>query len=105
VRGAKALLGSMISVKPLVELRNGEIVEAGRQRTRLKAMTACADAAKADAPLTRLGVAHGNAVDVDQMVALLADIKVEHPVVVTNMGAVVGTHGGPGIIGLGWIKE
>ena len=57
-----------------------------------------------DAPLTRLGVAHGNAVDVDQMVALLADIKVEHPVVVANMGSVVGAHGGPGIIGLGWIR-
>jgi DegV family protein with EDD domain len=105
VKGAKALLGSMLSVKPLVELKDGHVVEAGRQRTRAKAMSACAAAAEAAAPLRRLAVAHGNADDVDQMVALLDNIKTEHPVVVANMGSVVGTHGGPGIIGVGWIRE
>jgi DegV family protein with EDD domain len=103
--GAKALLGSVLSVKPLVELRDGHVVEAGRQRTRAKAMAACAAAAEAAAPLRRLAVAHGNADDVDQMVAMLDNIKTEHPVVIANMGSVVGTHGGPGIIGLGWIRE
>ncbi len=34
VGGAKALLGQVLSIKPLVELKNGVVAEAGRQRTR-----------------------------------------------------------------------
>jgi len=105
VTGVKAMLGSMLSVKPMLELKDGLVVEAGRQRTRAKALAACAAAAAAAAPLERLAVAHGNATDVDQMVSLLEGIKVDHPVIVANMGSVVGTHGGPGIIGVGWIRK
>jgi fatty acid-binding protein DegV len=35
---------------------------------------------------------------------LVADIPTEFPLIVTDMGPVVGTHGGPGIIGLCWIE-
>ena len=40
VGGARALLGQMLSIKPLLELKDGVVAEAGRQRTRAKALVA-----------------------------------------------------------------
>jgi len=50
-----------------------------------------------------VGVTHGDAPDVDKLLDLLDDLTVQNPVVVSQMGSVVGTHGGPGIVGVSWI--
>lgn len=104
VTGAKAWLGSMLSIKPLLELRDGLVVEAGRQRTRSRALSTCVTKAEAVAPLRRVAVCHGDAADVDVVVSSLADLKTEVPLVVADMGSVVGTHGGPGTVGICWIR-
>jgi len=104
VGGAKALLGSVLSIKPLLELRDGVVAEAGRQRTRSKALGTCVAAAKAAQPLRRVALVHGDATDVEQAVALLKDVVSEHELIVADMGSVVGTHGGPGIIGVCWLS-
>jgi DegV family protein with EDD domain len=104
IGGAKALLGQVLSIKPLIELKEGVVAEAGRQRTRAKALAAVANAAATHAPLRRLSLIHGAASDVATLEALVRDIKTEHPLIVTDIGPVVGTHGGPGIIGLTWIE-
>jgi DegV family protein with EDD domain len=107
IGGAKALLGQVLSIKPLVELKGGVVAEAGRQRTRAKALAAVAKVAAAHAPLRRLALIHGACTsdDVATLESLIKDLKVEFPVIVTDIGPVVGTHGGPGIIGLTWISE
>jgi DegV family protein with EDD domain len=104
IGGAKALLGQVLSIKPLIELKEGVVAEAGRQRTRAKALAAVANAAAGHAPLRRLALIHGAASDVATLEALVRDIKTEYPLIVTDIGPVVGTHGGPGIIGLTWIE-
>jgi DegV family protein with EDD domain len=104
VGGAKALLGQVLAIKPLVELKDGVVAEAGRQRTRAKALAAVAATAGAHAPLRRLSLIHGACKDVAELEKLVAGIATEFPVVVTDIGPVVGTHGGPGIIGLTWIE-
>jgi DegV family protein with EDD domain len=104
IGGAKALLGQVLSIKPLIELKEGVVAEAGRQRTRAKALAAVANTAAGHAPLRRFALIHGAASDVATLEALVRDIKTEHPLIVTDIGPVVGTHGGPGIIGLTWIE-
>jgi DegV family protein with EDD domain len=104
IGGAKALLGQVLSIKPLIELKEGVVAEAGRQRTRAKALAAVANTAAGHAPLRRLALIHGAASDVATLESLVRDIKTEHPLIVTDIGPVVGTHGGPGIIGLTWIE-
>lgn len=104
VGGAKALLGSMLSIKPLLELKDGIVSEAGRQRTRSKAIATCAATCAAAAPLRRLAIVHGDAIDVRLAEAALKDVKSEYPLIVADMGSVVGTHGGPGIIAICWIR-
>ncbi|MGA7833698.1 MAG: DegV family protein, partial [Acidimicrobiales bacterium] len=104
IGGARALLGQVLSIKPLVELKDGVVAEAGRQRTRAKALAAVANVGASHAPLRRLALIHGAASDVAALEALIRDIKTDYPVIVTDIGPVVGTHGGPGIIGLAWIE-
>jgi DegV family protein with EDD domain len=105
IGGAKALLGQVLSIKPLVELKGGVVAEAGRQRTRAKALAAVANVAKSHAPLKRLALIQGDcsAADISALQTLIKDVAVEYPLIVTDIGPVVGTHGGPGIIGLTWI--
>jgi DegV family protein with EDD domain len=104
VGGARALLGQVLSIKPLLELKDGVVAEAGRQRTRAKALVAIAEVAKSHQPLRRLALVHGASSEVKALEALVADVPTEFPLIVTDMGPVVGTHGGPGIIGLCWIE-
>ena len=105
VGGAQALLGSVLSIKPLLELRDGKVAEAGRQRTRAKALKHLAELARANAPFARLGLVHGSADDVEALIDLVQGIETDTPMVLSEMGSVVGTHGGPGIIGLCWITR
>jgi len=104
VGGARALLGQVLSIKPILELKDGVVAEAGRQRTRAKALVAITAVAKSHAPLRRLALVHGASSEVKALEALVADIATDNPIIVTDMGPVVGTHGGPGIIGLCWIE-
>ena len=104
VGGARALLGQVLSIKPLLELKDGVVAEAGRQRTRSKALVAIADVAKSHAPLKRLALVHGASSEVANLESLVKDVSTQNPIIVTDMGPVVGTHGGPGIIGLCWIE-
>ncbi len=104
IGGARALLGQVLSVKPLLELKDGVVAEAGRQRTRAKALQAIVDVAKSHAPLRRLALVHGDAHDIKSTQELVAQIPTEFDLIVTDMGPVVGTHGGPGIVALCWIE-
>ncbi|HSN02746.1 MAG TPA: DegV family protein [Acidimicrobiales bacterium] len=104
VGGARALLGQVLAIKPLLELKDGVVAEAGRQRTRARALAAIVEVARQHAPLERLAIVHGDAPDVASVVSLAASIPLVHPVIVTDMGPVVGTHGGPRIVALCWIS-
>lgn len=104
VGGAKALFGQVLSIKPLVKLEEGLVTEAGRQRTRSKALAAVAAEGLSHAPFERLAIMSARCSDVDQLVALVADAHSTHPVIAATIGPVVGTHAGPGTIGLAWIE-
>jgi len=107
IGGAKALIGQVLSIKPLVELKGGVVAEAGRQRTRAKALAAVAAATATHAPLRRLALVHGacSEADVAALLALATEIKSEFPIIVGDIGPVVGTHAGPGIIALTFVES
>ncbi len=104
VGGARALIGQVLAIKPLIELRNGVVAEAGRQRTRAKALAAITAVVRTHAPLRRMAVVHGDSNELKALEALVADIPTEFALIVADMGPTVGTHGGPGIIGVAWLE-
>jgi len=104
IGGARALIGQVLSIKPLLELREGLVAEAGRQRTTARAMAAIATTARSHAPLRRFALIHAQSTQVAALSALVEDIATEFPMLVADMGPTVGTHGGPGLIGLTWLE-
>jgi DegV family protein with EDD domain len=99
IGGAKAFLGSVLSIKPVVEVRDGKVEPAGQVRTRSKALRLLADKVAAQ-PVERVAVLHGNAVDVEVFLDLLAASVPRHAVTTGLVGPVIGTHAGPGVIGV-----
>lgn len=103
IGGAQALLGSLLSIKPLVDISTGEVAEAGRARTRRRALEWLRDQIFALPPVEHLCIAHGGAPDVDAMLALLAPRYPPETVRVGTIGPTIGAHGGPRVMGLTWV--
>ena len=100
VGGAQALLGSMLSIKPLLDISNGRVEEAGKTRTRKKALQWLRDQVMQHYPVYNLNVIHSEAPDIDDFLQLLrADIDLTN-VRVGPIGAVIGSHGGPRVVGV-----
>jgi len=103
IGGAQALMGGLLSIKPLIAVSlatGGEVAEAGKQRTRARAIAALLDNVRAIGPVEALGVMHAEAPDVDELLARLDDIVPREDIVVADVGAVIGTHVGPRCIGI-----
>ena len=103
VGGAKAMLGSMLSIKPIVDVSSGRVEEAARTRTRRRSFAWLRDRILADEPVTHLCVGHGAAEDLDDFLALLgASVDLER-VRSGWIGPVIGTHAGQGVIGVTYV--
>jgi fatty acid-binding protein DegV len=51
-----------------------------------------------------LGIMHGDASDIDTFVDLVAAAVPRENMLVGLVGAVIGTHAGPGVVGVAWIE-
>jgi fatty acid kinase fatty acid binding subunit len=99
VGNARALLGTMLAIKPVLEVRDGVVEEAGKVRTRSKALRLLVERVK-ERPFENLAVLHGNAPDVDELLDLLEPLAARDQIVVGQIGPVIGTHAGPRVIGV-----
>jgi len=104
IGAAKALLGSMLSVKPLIHIADGAVEEAGKQRTRKRALEWLRDTLYAQEGVEQLAVLHSNAPDIDEFLDMISERFPRDSVRVGTIGAVVGTHGGPGLIGMCYLR-
>lgn len=100
IGGAQALLGSMLSIKPIIDISSGEVEEAGKQRTRKKALGWLRDKLIEVGPVENLAVMHGDAPDIDVFLAMIADVVDVESIRIEKIGPVVGTHGGPRVMGM-----
>ena len=100
IGGARALLGSMLSIKPVIEVRDGVVEEESKQRTRGKSLRYMAEKVRSAGELSRLAVFSADAPDLDEFLGLLEGVQ---PTLVGDIGPVIGTHAGPGAIGVAWI--
>jgi DegV family protein with EDD domain len=100
IGAAKALLGSILSVKPVIEVVDGAVEPGPKVRTRAKAFQYLVDRVVAEPSLENLAVLHGDAPDLEQFLELLAPHFPRERIVVGQLGAVVGSHTGPRTIGI-----
>ena len=102
VGGAQALIGSMLSIKPIIEVRDGQVEPESRQRTRSRALRYLADKVRQEGEIANLAVMHGDAPDLDEFLELLDPLFPRDRLVVGDIGAVIGSHAGPRVIGIAY---
>lgn len=100
IGAAQALLGSMLSIKPIIQVADGKVEAESKQRTRSRSLRYLADKVREAGPVHHLTVLHGGAPDVDALLDLLADVCPRDQITVADVGAVIGTHAGPRVIGV-----
>ena len=100
IGAAKALMGSILSVKPVIEVIDGAVEPGPKVRTRAKALQFLVDQVTSAPGVENLAVLHGDAPDVEQFIELLAPHFPREQIVVGQLGAVVGSHTGPRTIGV-----
>jgi DegV family protein with EDD domain len=105
IGGAQAFIGSLLNVKPLITFKDGVVAAAGRVRTRSKAIEALLDRVRQLAPRIRsLSVIHGGAGEVDSFVDSVSQAA-GRPALAASLGPVVGTHSGPGVLGVAYLLD
>ena len=106
VRGGRlakpyGLLGTVLKVRPLLTLREGKLTLTGVSRTRAKAIQRLYDFVMHFPQVSEIVVSY--ATDREDAEALAARLKAEFPDVpfyMTRIGPVLGTHAGPGELGV-----
>jgi DegV family protein with EDD domain len=98
---AQSMLGSLLSIKPIIHVENGEIAPFERVRTRAKAIERLRQLALEDRTIRRLLVAYSG--DGSEARAFAANLTQDLPhtdIRLTEIGPVVGVYTGPGGIGI-----
>ncbi len=103
IGGAAALLGSLLAIKPVIEVRGGVVEQESKQRTRVKSLQYLAAKVQAAGPISRLAAFGADAPDMDQFLDLLSGVKPTERMFVGDIGPVIGTHCGPRAIGVAWL--
>jgi DegV family protein with EDD domain len=107
---AAAFAGNLLHVKPILTIRDGEVVPLKRVRGNQKAFQefrATFEAESTDSPTLRVGIAHAAAPErLRALEELVAHVRPHATIdVATTLGAVVGTHAGPGTVGFFWFDD
>ncbi len=107
---AAAFAGNLLQIKPILTIQGGEVLPVKRVRGNQKAVQEFARAfteKTQDTPTLHVGIAHADAPEREQALrALVADLRPQAQIdVATTLGAVVGTHAGPGTVGFFWFED
>ena len=106
---ASAWAGQLLHVKPILTIKR-EVVPLKRVRGNQKAVQEFVNAftsATEDAPTLKIGIAHASAPERAEQLRKM--VRAERPQaeieLITTLGAVVGTHAGPGTVGFFWFDD
>ena len=107
IGGAQALLGTMLNIKPILELRDGRIEQADKVRTKQKAIQhvveLAAERINGRTPV-RVAVTHANAnADAESLLKVVQEKLNPIETVISPLSPVIGTHAGPGTLALSYM--
>lgn len=104
IGAARALLGTLLKIKPILKIEDGLIVPVSSVRTKRKAIAFMLDQAVELVDHRRAKVAVAHAQVPDEMEELLSMVRARlnapEGVFVSEVGPVIGAHTGPGVLGL-----
>jgi len=98
---AKALLGSLLSVRPLLTVKNGELVPFRQVRTRSKGINLLLDFARNAGEIQDLAVLHSTTPDEAQtLIERISSFFPKERTILARLGPALGVHGGPGVLAI-----
>jgi len=97
---ASALLGSVLQVKPVLTIQDGQVAPLERVRTQEKALSRVIELARQSGGQLCALVGHAAAEEHALRIAGALD-SVAETLIVGSLGPVVGAHAGPGTVGVG----
>jgi len=106
---ASAWAGQLLHVKPILTIER-EVIPLKRVRGNQKAMQEFVNAFTStteDAPTLKVGIAHADAPErAEQLRKMVRHERSQAEIeLITTLGAVVGTHAGPGTVGFFWFDD
>jgi DegV family protein with EDD domain len=103
---AKAMLGSILNIKPIITTVDGEIVPHSRARTIKKAISTMIKDMGDINSVSEIAILHGNVPETaNEIVELINTKNLDQPITITGIGPVVGTHAGPGCIAIAFSSK
>ena len=95
IGGARALVGNVLSIKPIISLKNGEVVPVEQPRTRSKAFARIAQLLQAMGEVEHVSLAESDD-EVGRQLAQAIKSVYAGDLPIFRLGAALGTHTGPG---------
>ena len=103
---ASAFLGSLLSIKPILMIKDGEAHPVERVRTRERGLQKLVETAKGLAPVKHVSILHSTTPDeAESLRERLNDLAPEEGIIMARFGPVVGTYIGPGALGIGLMSS
>ena len=103
---ARSLLGSILSIKPILRVEDGEVAPLERVRTRSRAIERLYQLAL-DHPRTKtLFVAYaGDSAQAEELIERLRPTLPHTEILIAELGPAVGVHTGPGSLGIAYLER
>jgi DegV family protein with EDD domain len=98
---AQALVGTLLRVKPMIEVRDGQVLPLGRVRTSRRAMDRLVELTGDLGPLRSLAILHTDRPEgADELRSRLAHLRPQDQVLTVDVTPVIGVHVGPKALGI-----
>ena len=103
---AQAMMGSILQIKPMIVVRDGEVHELGKARTFAKALAKLRETAQSMGPADSLAIIHSTTPDAAQAFAdsVAAMLPSGARPYIARFGPALGVHVGPGAIGVALLQ-
>jgi DegV family protein with EDD domain len=104
IGGARAFLGNMLSVKPIISLKDGEVIPVEQPRTRNKAYARIAELVQEMGKIEHVSIAESSEGFAQQLAQVIKTVYAGD-LPIYKLGAVLGTHTGPGTAAIAVVVE
>jgi DegV family protein with EDD domain len=109
IGGASALLGSMLRIKPILTFNHGKVDQCERERTHKRALNRLKQIVLDQIPhdgTGHLSIMHADTPEQARILAAELGAAINQPYVrIAEMPPAIITHGGPGVLGVGFFSK
>jgi DegV family protein with EDD domain len=105
IGGAQAFLGNLLSIKPVIAINDGEVHAETKQRTRSRAIDYLYSKVTQATNPQQITVCSGLAGDAASFANRIREALPNSSVVESTIGPVIGTYGGPGVVGVTYVEQ